>query len=242
MNDAEQRPVLTPNTIPVQPPAAPYVNVMKVPQIPPKPPRWPIYFFIFALLLAALAAVPFVFPGVGAMLRGYLKNQPEEQTQVQQPQTNIPREFTQQDARALAIKAVIEAAGPEQVRMRAETLALVDARTITTEYGWIFFWNSKTFVETNDIRRSIPGTGPVVVTKKGIVEFLATNKSPIEAINEYEVRIGVRDASDIPAVTATSSVRTSTSTATTSSTVGVPATTTATTSVRTATTSAASPR
>lgn len=201
MNDVQQRPILTPDTIPVQPPIVQYMNVVKVPQDVAKPLRWPLYFFIFAVILAGLAAIPFAVPGVGAFLRGYFakKTDPAPVQQVQQATSTDA--LTQRTARAIALKAIIEAEGPQKIRSRTETLSIIDARTITTEYGWIFFWNTKKFIESNDVRATIPGTGPVVVTKKGEVEFLATNKSPVETIAEYEYRIGARLTIPVPATT-----------------------------------------
>jgi hypothetical protein len=107
------------------------------------------------------------------------------------------------DARALALRAIVEAEGPQKIRSRTETLSIIDARTVTTEYGWIFFWNAKKFIETNDVRYVLPGTGPVVVTKKGEVEFLRANRPPAEVIAEYEYRIGARVIVPRPATTTT---------------------------------------
>jgi hypothetical protein len=212
MNDAQQRPIFTPNTIPVQPPAALYTNVVKVPTVVEKPARWPLYFFIGSVILAILAAIPFVVPGVGATLRSYVASMSGAKAPTQQAPQIAQQEssITQQQARSAALKAIIEAEGPQKIRSRTEIFSIVDARTITTEYGWIFFWNTKKFIETGDIRTSVPGTGPVVVTNKGDVEFLPTNIPPVEAIAAYEYRIGARVIVLRPATTTPQSESTTT--------------------------------
>jgi hypothetical protein len=237
MDDTQQRQIYTPNTIPVQPPGVPYVNngsymnVVKVPLAPERPLRWPIYFFSASALLAVLAVIPFLFPGVGSYVRSlFVEEPPVEQYNVQQPEIAL----TQRGARTIALKAVIEAEGMERARARAQTFSIVDARTIVTEYGWIFFWNTKKFIETRDIKTSIPGAGPIVVTKKGEVEFLRTNVPPVEAIAEYEIRTGVRQA--VISDTATSTATTTAPSAATTTGAIMPSatvsTTTATTTIR----------
>jgi len=213
MNDAQQRPIFTPNTIPVQPPAVQYMNVVKVPPTVAKPLRWPLYFFIFAVILAALAAIPFAIPGVGAFLRGYFAGTTDQAPVQQVPNPAVDTALTQRDARAIALKAIVEAEGPQKVRSRSETFSIIDARTVTTEYGWIFFWNTKKFIDSGDVRAAVPGTGPVIVTEEGEVEFLPTNKPPVEAIAEYEYRIGARVIVPRPATT-TSAAPVSTTTTT----------------------------
>jgi hypothetical protein len=238
MDDAQQRQIYTPNTIPVQPPGVPYVNngsymnVVKVPSAPERPSRWPIYFFSASIVIAVLAVIPFLFPNVGSYVRSLFVEVPAAEQNTVQQQSEI--ELTQRGARTIALKAVIEAEGMERARARAQTYSIVDARTIVTEYGWIFFWNTKKFIETKDIKMSIPGAGPIVVTKKGEVEFLKTNVSPVEAIAEYEIRTGVRQA--VISNTATSTATTTAPSAATTTSAIMPSatipTTTATTTMR----------
>jgi Immunity protein 35 len=44
-------------------------------------------------------------------------------------------------------------------------LALRDDRTIERDFGWIFFYNSKSYVESGDIKNALAGNAPIVVTK-----------------------------------------------------------------------------
>lgn len=56
----------------------------------------------------------------------------------------------------------------------------------THDFGWVFFWNSKKYLETQDVKDMVPGTGPLVVTKGGKVEFLTSAMPPRQAIEEYK--------------------------------------------------------
>jgi Immunity protein 35 len=65
-----------------------------------------------------------------------------------------------------------------------------DAGTIEKPYGWVFFFNSKTYLETEDYRYALAGNGPVIVNKHdATVEFFGTFKSPSEFIAEYESKL-----------------------------------------------------
>jgi hypothetical protein len=42
---------------------------------------------------------------------------------------------------------------------------ILDDATIETEYGWIFFYNSRKYIETGDYKHRLYGNGPIVVEK-----------------------------------------------------------------------------
>jgi hypothetical protein len=65
-----------------------------------------------------------------------------------------------------------------------------DAGTIEKPHGWVFFFNSKQYLETEDYRYALAGNGPVIVNKHdATVEFFGTFKSPSEFIAEYESKL-----------------------------------------------------
>lgn len=88
---------------------------------------------------------------------------------------------------------------PEALELVAEKLRqmsapddpfVVDAGTIEKPYGWVFFFNSKTYLETEDYRYALAGNGPVIVNKHdATIEFFGTYKPPSEFIAEYESRL-----------------------------------------------------
>lgn len=44
-------------------------------------------------------------------------------------------------------------------------VAIVDAETMEKAYGWVFFYNSKRFLKTNNVSHAFAGNGPLVVKK-----------------------------------------------------------------------------
>lgn len=60
-------------------------------------------------------------------------------------------------------------------------------KTITKDYGWIFFYTTKEYAETGDMQYQLPGNAPLVVLKEdGSTEFLSSSIPPEQAIIEYE--------------------------------------------------------
>ena len=68
-----------------------------------------------------------------------------------------------------------------------DSYVIVENLTIEKPFGWVFFYNSKRYLETGNIGDAIAGNGPVFVNRlNGIVEFCGSHK-PIEAfVTEYE--------------------------------------------------------
>lgn len=71
-----------------------------------------------------------------------------------------------------------------------EPCVVVDSHTIEKPFGWVFFYNTKKFVETGVFRYRLAGNGPVIVNKHdGTIEFFGTVKPPSEFIAEYESKL-----------------------------------------------------
>lgn len=71
-------------------------------------------------------------------------------------------------------------------------LAIVDSRTITKPYGWVFFYDSKTHIATGNPLHTIAGNGPVVVlAATGEVVSLGTARPSQEQIALFEAERGL---------------------------------------------------
>jgi hypothetical protein len=85
--------------------------------------------------------------------------------------------ISRDQAKALAAETVAalgEASGDEFV--------LVCRQTIEVNEGWIFFYNSREFVETGDPISALAGNGPIFVDRNGDVRRLPSGVPWDEAI------------------------------------------------------------
>jgi len=74
---------------------------------------------------------------------------------------------------------------------RDDSYIVVDADTIERPFGWVFFYNSKKFLETGAFSHRLAGNGPVIVNKHdGTIEMFGASKPPMTIIAEYERRAG----------------------------------------------------
>jgi len=68
-----------------------------------------------------------------------------------------------------------------------DELIIIDDLTIEKDYGWIFFYNSKRYLETEDISYLIAGNSPILVEKEnGSLYELGTAFPVDEYIKQYE--------------------------------------------------------
>ena len=66
-------------------------------------------------------------------------------------------------------------------------LALLEDKTLTKEFGWIFFYNTKKYVETKDFRDMLGGNAPFIVDKDSGELTETGTAHPVEHyIEEYE--------------------------------------------------------
>ena len=69
--------------------------------------------------------------------------------------------------------------------------AIVESATLEKPFGWVFFYNSKRFIETQEIIYQLAGNGPIFVNKAtGVVTVSGTNKPLRVLIEEYERQLG----------------------------------------------------
>ena len=69
----------------------------------------------------------------------------------------------------------------------SDSFVIIENLTVEKPFGWIFFYDSKKYLETGSIDHAIAGNGPVFVNKRdGTIEFCGSHKSLQEFISEYE--------------------------------------------------------
>ena len=66
---------------------------------------------------------------------------------------------------------------------------ILDAQTTERPFGWVFFYTTRKYTETNDPRFLVPGTAPIVVHRAGgRVAQLPSSSPPQLAIEQYEAQ------------------------------------------------------
>lgn len=64
---------------------------------------------------------------------------------------------------------------------------VLEKDTIETPFAWIFFYNSKEYVETGNVIHRLAGNGPVFVNKKtGEVQFYGSTPLLKNIVEAYE--------------------------------------------------------
>ena len=58
--------------------------------------------------------------------------------------------------------------------LQDDELIIVEHQVLDNNLGWIFFYNSRKFVETNSVDYAIAGNSPVIVKKNGEMIRLST--------------------------------------------------------------------
>lgn len=90
-----------------------------------------------------------------------------------------------EEARRLARQRIDAEGGPPVV--------IDDSKTVTRDWGWVFFYNSPEYVATGDVTTSIPGCAPIFVNREdGSIAQFSTSR-PFEAsLAEYERQLASR--------------------------------------------------
>ena len=69
-----------------------------------------------------------------------------------------------------------------------DELVILEERTRVTPYGWVFFYNSRRYIETRNILYALGGNGPVVFEREtGSIVPLPSHSPPDEVIRQYEL-------------------------------------------------------
>ena len=88
--------------------------------------------------------------------------------------------LTLDEAKAIAMKEIPD------LSHKGIDMIIFDDATIAKNYGWIFFFGSKQFEETNDANFAVGGNGPLVVRHNGKVYKLPTSGAPEDTIRAFE--------------------------------------------------------
>lgn len=68
-----------------------------------------------------------------------------------------------------------------------DEVIILDQFTIEKPYGWVFFYDSKRYVETKDIGFALAGNGPLIVEKlDGSLHVLGTALPVEDSLREFE--------------------------------------------------------
>jgi Immunity protein 35 len=89
--------------------------------------------------------------------------------------------MTLNKAKQLALESLANATA-----LPSDDLLIIDELTQCRRTGWIFFYESRAYLETGDVARALGATGPVVVTHKGEVHHLRGGQPAEDAIRAFE--------------------------------------------------------
>ncbi|WP_157692687.1 YrhB domain-containing protein [Burkholderia sp. ABCPW 11] len=65
--------------------------------------------------------------------------------------------------------------------------AVVEGKTIEKQYGWVFVFNSRKYLETGNIIFSLGGNGPIVVEREsGQLHQLGSASSLQDSVKQFE--------------------------------------------------------
>ncbi|KUY80796.1 MULTISPECIES: YrhB domain-containing protein [Burkholderia] len=65
--------------------------------------------------------------------------------------------------------------------------AVVEGKTIEKQYGWVFVFNSKKYLETGNIIFSLGGNGPIIVEREnGRLHQLGSASSLQDSVRQFE--------------------------------------------------------
>jgi hypothetical protein len=67
---------------------------------------------------------------------------------------------------------------------------ILEKKTICRDWGWVFFYQSKGYIETGDFRYMLGGNAPIIVNKhSGEIVHTGTAQPTEYYINEYEATL-----------------------------------------------------
>ena len=71
--------------------------------------------------------------------------------------------------------------------------AIFDERTVELPWGWVFYWNTRLYLETGDFEHAVFGNPPLVVNRRdGSVTTICAEESLKRELRRYERRTGIR--------------------------------------------------
>jgi hypothetical protein len=95
--------------------------------------------------------------------------------------------ITYDEARKLAAEKI----GEGKINANGIEFLITDQHTIGKPYCWVFFYNSKKWLESKNILDLIAGNSPMIVDKKSEkITIYYSSGSVAEALKRYEQEIG----------------------------------------------------
>ncbi len=95
--------------------------------------------------------------------------------------------ITKEEAREIAYREITSTPYPKPDDLE---LAIIDASTQEYEFGWVFFYTSKLYLETNDIQYMMAGNAPVIVNKNdGSIYVTGTARITEYYVEEYRRKL-----------------------------------------------------
>lgn len=67
-----------------------------------------------------------------------------------------------------------------------DTIVIVSDQTVEKEYGWVFFYNTASFVNGGDVMKALLGNGPILVTRQGEVIPIPSALGVEEALDKFK--------------------------------------------------------
>jgi hypothetical protein len=63
----------------------------------------------------------------------------------------------------LALAKVMAIYSPAEI---GDDILIQQDKTVETEVGWVFYYNSRSFIETGDFQKMLMGNAPILVTRE----------------------------------------------------------------------------
>lgn len=60
-------------------------------------------------------------------------------------------------------------------------LSIIEESTLETDFGWVFFWNSKAYIETGNFSCALAGGGPLIVERTDGTVHQLSSALPLDA-------------------------------------------------------------
>ena len=100
--------------------------------------------------------------------------------------------LTEHEAKEIALAEIHRCIEPKILANPRNEPVILDEQTIVKPYGWVFFYNSRAYLETRDAFYGLMGNGPVVIEHSGRIHHLGTHASAEEMLGELEAERGLR--------------------------------------------------
>ena len=89
-------------------------------------------------------------------------------------------------------REIVQAELLRRCQIPGDSFVIIDDLTVERPFGWVFFYDSKKYLDSGRVEDAIAGNGPVLVNKNsGHVEFCGSHKPVQSSIRDYEEKLRV---------------------------------------------------